>query len=234
MARPRGAGVEDDLDLDGGVAARVEDLTADDVLDGAHVLVLLLLLVGRTLRRGAPGRDQARSASAPPAASGGGSRSTPHDGVAVGRGGSARRAEASHRPARRRARPHERHPLAGSTAAAAQRQAPTKASTTSTPIPPATTTPSDGASGRRVLRATASSRTGRRRPAAPPRVELGPAGGVDHGEQEPPSSAPSATSADGGSTPSDAALRSTLGRRAGPAGSPGCRPSRCCGPSRPS
>ena len=36
MARPRGAGVEHDLDLDGGVAPRVEDLAADDVLDGAH------------------------------------------------------------------------------------------------------------------------------------------------------------------------------------------------------
>ena len=36
MARPVGARVEDDLDLDGRVAPGVEDLTADDVLDAAH------------------------------------------------------------------------------------------------------------------------------------------------------------------------------------------------------
>jgi hypothetical protein len=32
----RGPRVEDDLDLDGGIAAGVEDLASDDVLDGAH------------------------------------------------------------------------------------------------------------------------------------------------------------------------------------------------------
>ena len=33
---PARAAVEDDLDLDGRVATRVEDLAADDVFDGAH------------------------------------------------------------------------------------------------------------------------------------------------------------------------------------------------------
>ena len=36
MARPAAPGVEDDLDLDGGVAPGVEHLAPDDVLDGAH------------------------------------------------------------------------------------------------------------------------------------------------------------------------------------------------------
>ena len=36
MARPHRAGVQDDLDLDGGIAAGVEDLPADDLFDDAH------------------------------------------------------------------------------------------------------------------------------------------------------------------------------------------------------
>ena len=38
MARPVAPAVEADLDLDGGVAARVEDLAPIDLLDLAHVL----------------------------------------------------------------------------------------------------------------------------------------------------------------------------------------------------
>ena len=55
MARPTAPGVEDDLDLDGGIAAGVEDLAADDLLDDAHCVSSLLLpvcekLPSRTLR----------------------------------------------------------------------------------------------------------------------------------------------------------------------------------------
>ena len=38
-----GARVEDDLDLDGGVAAGVEDLARRDLLDGSHCSLLSLL-----------------------------------------------------------------------------------------------------------------------------------------------------------------------------------------------
>ena len=40
MARPTDPGVEDDLDLDGGIAAGVEDLPADDLFDEAHCVVV--------------------------------------------------------------------------------------------------------------------------------------------------------------------------------------------------
>ena len=46
-ARPRAPEIELDLDLDGGVAAGVEDLPADDVLDERHCTLLLLLTVWR-------------------------------------------------------------------------------------------------------------------------------------------------------------------------------------------
>ena len=41
MARPHAAVVEGDLNLDGGVAARIEYLTAVDVDDFAHMCYLL-------------------------------------------------------------------------------------------------------------------------------------------------------------------------------------------------
>ena len=46
MARPVGAGVEEHLDLDRGVATGVEDLAADDVLDDAHGGGWLLVVGG--------------------------------------------------------------------------------------------------------------------------------------------------------------------------------------------
>jgi hypothetical protein len=55
----RVAGLEDDVGLDRGVAARIEDLAGDDVDDGAHVLVLKGQLVGGELLDHEPDRGNA-------------------------------------------------------------------------------------------------------------------------------------------------------------------------------